>query len=149
MPTEISNERKSNLGKGKLRVVKDREFPPFEDKEWYVGKFVDHTEFSGKFGTCLRLNFKVLRGEMANGTDAKGQKVSAMVTAELTPKSKLMNYIAVFSEGKDFDVDDVIDIKAYYGKIVKIFIENGKSKGENGKPYQNVTAVKEFKKKGE
>lgn len=146
MPTEIKEERKSYLGKGKLRVVKDREFPPFEDKEWYVGKFTEHSESDNKFGTCLRLNFKILRGELANGQSAKDRLCNAMLSAELSPKSKLFAFVTVLSGGKELDLNDVIDLKAYYGKIVKVFIESGKKAGPSGKPYQNVTAIKTFKK---
>lgn len=146
MAKEINTERQSYIGKGKLRMTKDREFPPFEDKEWYVGKFVDCKEIKGQFGMMLALNFKVLRGQMANGKDAKGFKCNALVSAELSPKSKLYPFALVLSGKEEIDLNEVFDIKAYYGKIVKMFIENSKKSGPSGKPYQNVTAIKVFKK---
>lgn len=143
----MKNKKKKKKSNGVYKMQPEKEFPLFEDKCWYRAKFEEHEENEGKFGPIVFLKFKVLSGEMEDGSEAKGQNAMAMVPAELTPTSKFYEFVEVFN-GEELDVDDEIDIKAFYGTKCEIFVEShAKKKRENGKPYQNVTAVRIPKKK--
>jgi len=122
----------------------DKAFPQFEDKCWYKAKFKEFEESEGKFGPLLHLTFEMLTGEMADGSPAKGKECRAMLPQELTPKGKLYAFVKIF-EGKDLAIDDVVDLSAYKGKKVLVFVENGTKEREDGTPYQNVTAIKKMK----
>ena len=142
----MKNKKKKKTANGVYKMEKEKEFPLFENKLWYKGKFEEHEEGTGQYGPILFCKFKILSGEMEDGTDAKGQTCMAMLPAELNPKSKLYEFVRVL-EGSEIDIDDEIDIKAYYGQKVQVFIENAKKKRDNGKLYQNVTEIKKMKKK--
>ncbi len=127
-----------------LVMEEDEEYPVFEDKEWYKAKFIDHNEDEGKFGPIIFLQFKILTGEMQDGTPARGRECRALLPAKLTPSSKLYDFVKVFEDGRELDIEDVVDLEAYYGKIVKVFVEHGKEDAE-GRPYQNITGIRPYK----
>lgn len=142
----MKNKKGRKGGAYAVKMGKDKVFPPFEDKCWYKAKFKELDTGEGKFGPLFFLRFEALSGEMEDGSDAKGQQCQAIVSQELTPKSKLYEFVKVF-EGRSLDEDDVIDLEAYLGNKVLIFVENSKKEKEDGSPYQNVTAIKKIKSK--
>ena len=137
--------KKSPKG-GMLKMQKDKPMEFLNDSEWYVGKLVEHTVEDGMYGPFVKMTFQILSGETENGNDAKGKKINAMMDATLSPKSKLYPVVKALM-GKEPPMGKTIDLKAYYGKKVKIFIEDKKKKNDDGKRYQNVTKVKPLAKK--
>ena len=145
--TKTMKDKKGRSGGvGVVKMGKDKVFPPFEDKCWYKAKFKEFDTGEGKFGPLFFLRFEALAGEMEDGSDAKGNQVQAIVSQDLTPKSKLYEFVLIF-EGRPLEEEDVIDLEAYLGKKVLIFIENSKKEKDDGTPYQNVTALKVIKGK--
>lgn len=143
---------KTISGKGKIRkkavdsgfrVEKDKPFPLFEDKSWYVGKFIDYEMKDGMYGPSVILKFKALGGEMTDGESAVGREVQAMLSAVLAPKQKFYSFVEVLA-GRPLEEDEVIDLASYKGKRVMMFIENRPKKGTD-KVFSNVTALR-FKK---
>jgi len=146
MAKKMKNKKNRKGGAGVVKMGKDKIFPPFEDKCWYKAKFIGFDTGTGKFGELFYLKFKILNGEMEDGSDAKGQECRAMTSQDLTPKSKLNPFVKVF-EGRSIKQDDVIDLNAYCGWKGNVFIESSDKTKEDGTPYQNVTAIKKKKKK--
>ncbi len=146
MAKKMKNKKGRKGGDGVVKMGKDKIYPPFEDKCWYKGKFEGFDTGDGKFGPLFYLKFKILNGEMEDGSDAKGQECRAMTSQDLSPKSKLYPFVKVF-EGGEVAEDDIIDLNAYCGQKVLVFIESSSKEKEDGTPYQNITAIKKIKKK--
>lgn len=136
---------KKKSGGSTFRVEKDKPFPLFEDKEWYSGKFIDHETKEGLYGPSVILKFKALGGEMTDGESAVGREVQGLMNAVLSPKQKLYAFVQVLA-GREPEIDEVVDLKSFYGKKVMMFIENRAKKGTD-KVFSNVTAIRERKKK--
>lgn len=136
---------KKSVNASTFRVEKDKPFPLFEDKEWYPGKFIGHEMKDGMYGMSVILKFKALGGEMTDGESAVGREVQSMMTATLAPKQRFYSFVRVLA-GTELEEDEVIDLKAYYGKRIMMFIENRPKKGTD-KVFSNVTAIRERKAK--
>ena len=149
MVKQIDNKKAKLMEaqKGVFTVEKQREYVPFQDHEWYPGKFEKHEVGTGNFGDYVKLQFKILGKEMEDGTPALGKTATAMMNAEISPKSKLYEFIQVFNGGEELEIGEKVDITAYYGKKVNVFIADKKSKSDDGKRYQHVEKIKERKPK--
>lgn len=146
MPETVAKGSKD----GVFKVQKAPKFVAFCDHEWYIGKFTKHDIGKGVYGDYVKLQFTILKGEMEDGSDAKGKQCSAMMNAEINPKSKLFEFVQVFEDGRELELDEVIDLSSYYGKVVKVFIEDRKKKGDDDdKRFQNITKIRNLKKKQE
>ena len=131
-----------------IKVTEGKKIPYFLDHEWYRAKFEKHEIGEGKYGPWIRMIFTVLSGELENGDPAKGNTVSLFTNAECYPGSLLYHAVEVLS-GDEPEVDDEIDMEAYYGTKVKVFVEDRKVKA-NAKDQtrrQSVTKLRIIKTK--
>jgi len=129
-----------------LRVEKDRPPRRFESHTWYVAKLESHDIGEGKFGDFIKLKFTVLGGQLENGEPAKGATATAIFNAMVSPKSPLYEFVQVFEDMRDLDIDEEIDFSSYYGKKVKVFIQDRKPKPGDDSKFQNVVKIKPYTK---
>lgn len=141
MPKKVKNKKKS---KGTFKVTPDASVR-FEDKSWYKAKFEEFVFGEGKYGEIVTLKFKIIAGELEDGEDAKGKNCTALVSPEVSPNSKLGKVITAL-RGKPLEVGDEVDLSAYFGKKIEVFIVD-KGERPDGTSYQNVTDVRPIKKK--
>lgn len=134
-------------GSGTLRMQKDQEWSPLLDKEWYKMKFTEHEIRQGNFGDYILLKFKILSGFDEEGKEATGRIASGMLNAILSPKSPLYRLVKACNGGKELDIDDEVDLSAFYGKIIKGFVENKKKRDKEGRISQNVVDFRAIPKK--
>lgn len=120
-----------------------------ESHQWYKAKFLDANEKEGNYGTMLFLNFQLLDGFMEDGeTPAKGRRVSALTSPELSPNSSLYEFIKGMNGGQELDIDDEFDLTSYYGNIFSVFVTCEVSKkSKDGKARVNVKKIKQYKSK--
>jgi len=130
--------------KFKMQKSMQDELP--QSHEWYKAEFIDANSKPGKYGDMLFLNFKLLDGFLEDGeSSAKGKRVSALTSTELSPSSSLYDFVKGLNGGKEIDLDDEVDISAFYGNRYKVFVEVAVPKGsKDNKPRIKVTKVKKL-----
>lgn len=146
MPKVMKNAARPTKVKNTFKVEEPKPFPLLEDKEWYTGKFTKHEITDGLYGKTVKMFFKILGGELTDGNSAKGLEASALMSAELAEGKKFYDF-AVVLEGHELEVNDVVDLSAHYGTVLRVFNEQKEQKA-TGKVYNNITAIKRRPKKG-
>jgi len=145
----VKKQQKKVVSKAIVKVLAEAplNFTRLENKEWYPAKLLAAEVGEGKFGQWIRLEFEVTGGQSEDGEDAKGCTVSMFTDFCCAPGKLLYNAICALSGQKELDVDDELDVEAYYGEKVKVFVEDKvPKKGEAYNGRQNVTAVKALSK---
>jgi len=123
-----------------LVVQKDKEFVLPEADMWQRGKFAKATTAPGQHGPLIFLQFKLLTGELVDGTSAKGTTCNAMAGADLSPSSTLMKFVMILNGGEQPVVGEELDLTVWYDKAYDIFIEHKENK-KNGKMMANVVKL--------
>lgn len=134
---------------GKLTAVKDVPIKRVEPDEWYMARFTDVTMGKGTYGPYLKLTFKLLKGTLEGSEDsAKGHMVNRMVDATLSPSKPLWK-IASGIIGREPEMDEEVDLKAFLGGKYRILIKDRipKKDAQDQRIFQMVETVKGLKKK--
>jgi len=130
-----------------LTVEEKPAFPVFMDAEWYKAKFVDAEVKEGKYGEYAILKFEILNGYMEDEeTEAKGRNANMLVDCKVYPGSGMFNFIEKIA-GETPDVEDDIDLTAYYGTKCEVHFENKEKKDGSGDVNSNINKVRLPKKK--
>jgi len=138
-----NKKKKGNQGGIMLKAQKDQN-RLLEANEWYKAVFEKADVKEGDYGDYVIMEFKLSNGYFEDGEmSAKGWKCSALLGMRLEPKQPLWDFAKVFTKGK-LEIDDDIDLTAYYGKKYRVFIENIQ-KGDNIR--SRITKIKADKKK--
>ena len=123
-----------------------------QSHEWYKAEFVDANTQEGNYGDMLFLNFKLLDGFLEDGeTSAKGKRVSALTSPELSPTSSLYDFVKGLNGNKELDLEDEIDLTAFYGNRYKVFVTvEIPKRSKDGKKRIKVMKIKKLvvEKKG-
>ena len=123
-------------------------FARLESGEWYTGVFEEHAVGDGRYGAWIRMNFKIKDGQTEEGESAKGEIVSGFTDYEVAPGRMLYDAVCAFQGIKTLEEDEEIDIEAYYGSKVRVFVEDRKAKkGEKYDGRQSVVKIKPLKAK--
>lgn len=138
----------SKKKKGIIKVLKERELVYFEPDEWYPAKFIEHEIGDGQYGEYVIMGFEFLGGELENGQPAKGLRLSAIMNNECAPETTLYDFIKVIM-GETPDVDEEVDLSAYYDTKVRVFVEDRKLKKgvKDQTRRQSVTKLRHYTKK--
>lgn len=142
------NKKKKNEGvmADRLQARKDEPYTNFESHEWYVGRFDGCEVKQGQYGEYLILGFTILNGELEDGKPAKGRKCNLLSDAALMPSRQLWEHVSVLI-GREPDIDEEVDLTAFYGKKYKVHITNEKDKKNPDVVYSRIKKLKRYKKK--
>lgn len=151
------SSKKSNSKKGKdkpkkslgrLKIGKEVKSIQPNDHEWYNAKFDDAELKEGQYGDYLQLKFVLTDGELEDGSDANGKFQYAFADAKIPYGSPSYEIVTAII-GKELDEDDDLDLEAYYGQKVQVFIVVEEDKDNTRSKITKIRPIKKNKKKTE
>ena len=142
-----NKKSKKTVGVDKLKIQKREPRKRVESDEWYVATFeaagVKHNErYDNDY---LEVKFALGKCEAESGDALKDFKIQGRFSLPITP-GKIAYEIITGIVGRDLDVDEDVNLKAYYGEKFKIFIEDSDKDDDDGQAWQRITKVKAAKK---
>jgi len=152
MVTKTSSKKKTTKKKGKvkltaLRAQEDEERDFLEPDEWYLGEFEDCEQDEGQYGPYLRFKFRILNGQTESGKSAKGENITTILDATLSPSKKLWSWLKVMLK-KEPKVGEDFDITSFYGERYRILVKDKKKKkgDDSGNRFQFIDTIKKRRK---
>ena len=139
--------KKATVKATSIKATKDEERVYFEPDEWYLGEFTEVEINEGTYGPYMIMKFKILNGQMEDGTSAKGKTCTQMVNAVLSPSSELWKFVKVFTKSEP-EIDEDYDLTSHYGEKFRCYIKDKKKNKNNpDKRFQHVETIKRRAKK--
>ena len=156
VPTKTTKTSKTKKQKtssvDKLVVQKSKPRVRVEPDNWYVGKLLTAEVKESKLfgGEYIQMDFELTKhpdNVCEDGvTTAAGLRVGANWALPVSFKRKVYKVLCGIT-GKTLEIDEHVNLKAYYGKTYRLLIVDKENKDESGNPWQNVSLVKPLKKR--